>query len=157
MMKLSKQAGIFCLFYLLSLGGYAQIAEMVLVKGGTFKMGSKDTLFIDETPQHQVKVNDFYIGKYEVTVGEWEAFCKATEKAMPEKPEWGWQKENPIVNINWFEAIEYCNWRSKQESKTPCYVIDSNRVNIKCNFNANGYRLLTEAGVGICSQWGTEK
>lgn len=47
--------------------------EFVLVKGGCFKMG--DTFGDgedDEKPVHEVCVGDFYIGKYEVTQGQWE-------------------------------------------------------------------------------------
>jgi len=39
--------------------------EMIFVKGGTFSMGSNEV--DDEKPIHQVTLNDFYIGKYEVT------------------------------------------------------------------------------------------
>jgi len=48
--------------------------EMVLVKGGCFQMG--DTFGEggdDEKPVHEVCVDDFYIGKYEVMQGEWES------------------------------------------------------------------------------------
>ncbi len=48
--------------------------EMVLVKGGCFQMG--DTFGEggdDEKPVHEVCVDDFYIGQYEVTQGEWES------------------------------------------------------------------------------------
>ena len=48
--------------------------EMVLVKGGCFQMG--DTFGEggdDEKPVHEVCVDDFYIGKYEVTQDEWES------------------------------------------------------------------------------------
>lgn len=48
--------------------------ELVRVKGGCFKMG--DT-FGDggpqERPVHEVCVKDFYLGKYEVTQGQWQA------------------------------------------------------------------------------------
>ena len=39
--------------------------DMIFVKGGTFKMGSNDGES-DEKPIHDVRVSDFYIGKYEV-------------------------------------------------------------------------------------------
>ncbi len=42
---------------------------MVLVKGGTFKMGGNR--YDDEQPIHTVTVYDFYIGKYEVTQKQW--------------------------------------------------------------------------------------
>ena len=44
---------------------------MVAVKGGTFKMGSKEEK--DENPIHSVTVSDFYMGKYEVTQAQWRA------------------------------------------------------------------------------------
>ncbi len=48
--------------------------EMVLVKGGCFKMGdSFGEGSQNETPVHEVCVDDFYIGKYEVTQSEWKS------------------------------------------------------------------------------------
>ncbi|RLD85161.1 MAG: hypothetical protein DRJ09_13245, partial [Bacteroidetes bacterium] len=46
--------------------------EIVFVQGGTFQMGSSNGVGDnDEHPQHTVTVNDFYIGKYEVTQKQW--------------------------------------------------------------------------------------
>ena len=48
--------------------------EFVFVKGGCYEMG--DTFGDgrpDEKPVHNVCVNDFYMGKYEVTQGQWQA------------------------------------------------------------------------------------
>jgi formylglycine-generating enzyme required for sulfatase activity len=54
--------------------------EFVFVKGGCFRMGD---LYADgspdERPVHEVCVDDFYLGKYEVTQGEW-------HKLMGENP-----------------------------------------------------------------------
>jgi serine/threonine protein kinase/formylglycine-generating enzyme required for sulfatase activity len=51
--------------------------QMVFVKGGTFTMGCTSEQGRDcdnnEKPAHQVTVNDFYIGKYEVTQKQWRA------------------------------------------------------------------------------------
>lgn len=51
--------------------------EMVYVKGGTFSMGATaeqgDDFWDDEKPVHQVTLSDYYIGKFEVTQGLWEA------------------------------------------------------------------------------------
>lgn len=51
--------------------------EMVKVEGGTFTMGATSEqgsdASDDESPAHQVTLSDFYIGKYEVTQGLWEA------------------------------------------------------------------------------------
>ena len=50
---------------------------MVQVQGGTFNMGSSKGT-IDETPVHKVTVDNFSIGKYEVTIGEFKKFVDAT-------------------------------------------------------------------------------
>src|SRR4030095_5281239 len=47
--------------------------EFVLIPAGTFKMGS-NTGDQDERPVHEVTISKaFYLGKYEVTQGQWEA------------------------------------------------------------------------------------
>ena len=61
------------------LGGiFEKIAkdEMVFVEGGTFFMGATAEqvvdAFDDEKPEHEVTLDDFYIGKFEVTQAMWE-------------------------------------------------------------------------------------
>ncbi|MBN1250986.1 MAG: formylglycine-generating enzyme family protein [Bacteroidales bacterium] len=104
---------------------FAQIKpEMVFVKGGTFKMGNLNG-DSDEKPVHNVTLDDFYIGKYEVTVAEYKAYCNATGNKMPPSPnsawyelhpnakKWEWIDKYPIVHIDWNAANEYCKWLSK--------------------------------------------
>ena len=107
--------------------------NLVFVKGGQFMMGSKNNP--QEQPVHEVRLNDFYIGKYEVTVREYLQFCEATKSHYPQ-----WMKskdvfnpkataenyykntdykplENmdlPIVGVSWSNAVAYCKWLSKQ-------------------------------------------
>src|SRR5690606_29882117 len=82
--------------------------EFVLVKGGTFEMGD---VFGegggDEKPVHTVTVGDFYLGKTEVTVGQYHTFCQATGRSMPGAPSWGWQEDHPIVRVSWDDAMAY--------------------------------------------------
>lgn len=54
----------------------ADDAEMVLIKGGTFKMGSEE--FVDAKPIHEVKVNDFWMDEHEVTNAQFARFVEAT-------------------------------------------------------------------------------
>jgi formylglycine-generating enzyme required for sulfatase activity len=86
--------------------------EFVLIQGGTFQMGDVmvDNEANDEKPVHSVTVSDFYLGKTEVTVSQFRAFCSATGRSMPEAPSWGWQDDNPIVNVSWNDAKAFCDW-----------------------------------------------
>lgn len=47
----------------------------------------------------------------------------------------------PCANVSWFGAVTYCNFRSHLEGLTPCYDLDD----WSCSWNADGYRLPTEA------------
>jgi len=129
--------------------------NMVFVKGGTFQMGSKDG-DSDET-SHTVTLSDYYIGRYEVTFQEYDAFCVATGKEKPSDQGWG-RKKRPVINVHWYDALEYCNWLSKVHDLQAVYIIDKSRKNpnntssyddlkwlVSINWNANGYRLPTEA------------
>lgn len=117
-----------------------ELDNMVFVKGGTFQMGSKDGES-DETP-HSVTLSDYYMGRYEVTFEEYDAFCVATGRDKPDDKGWG-RKKRPVINANWYDAIEYCNWLSKKHNFQQVYTI--NGTTITPNWNANGYRLPTEA------------
>ena len=49
---------------------------------------------------------------------------------------------DPMVEVSWYGAAAYCNWRSQQEGKEQCY----NHLNYwPCDFTKNGYHLPTEA------------
>jgi formylglycine-generating enzyme required for sulfatase activity len=49
----------------------------------------------------------------------------------------------PIHFVDWYDAVEYCNKRSRMEGLTPCYTGSGNHIT--CNFKADGFRLPTEA------------
>ncbi len=95
----------------------ATSTEMIFVTGGTFLMGQKDGEF-DEKPVHEVTLSNFYIGKYEVTVSEYQKFCKATKRSMPKEPEWGWQEDHPIINTSWNDAMAFIEWLNSETGET---------------------------------------
>ncbi|MDX1943592.1 MAG: SUMF1/EgtB/PvdO family nonheme iron enzyme [Saprospiraceae bacterium] len=135
-----------------------EIPDFVFVKGGTYQMGDQfGEGESDEKPVHSVTVSDFYMSMNEVTFAEYDAFCSATGRTKPSDSGWG-RDRRPVINISWYDAIEYCNWRSKQESLQAVYTIDKSRKDanntssyddvkwtVTCNWAANGYRLPTEA------------
>jgi len=47
----------------------------------------------------------------------------------------------PCVEVSWYGALAFCNYRSEMEGLTPCYDLSD----WSCNWSANGYRLPTEA------------
>jgi len=123
----------------------ASLSErMVLVEGGTFMMsctsGQQDC--DDEKLVHKVKVSSFYMGTTEVSFEEYDAYCDATGKEKPNDMGWGGGKR-PVINVNWYDAIKYCNWLSESEDLDACYTLNGNTV--YCAFDKNGYRLPTEA------------
>ena len=110
---------------------------MVFVEGGTFQMGGTSS---DDNgkPVHSVTVSDFYIGKYEVTQSEYESVMGKNPAKFKQTG-----KDAPVENVSWYDAVEFCNKLSDQEGLDRCYT--GSGKNIKCVFNANGYRLPTEA------------
>ena len=118
------------------------LPEMVLVEPGNFQMGSADGPS-DERPAHAVRLTrPFYIAKYEVTFEEYDRFCNDTVGHKKPKEEWGRGKQ-PVMGVDWNDALAYCNWLSEKEGLTPCYT--GKGILIQCDFSAKGYRLPTEA------------
>jgi formylglycine-generating enzyme required for sulfatase activity len=92
--------------------------ELIKVTGGSFTMGDEHGLGgEDEQPTHQVTLTDYFIGKTEVTVSQYRTYCNDTGVSMPEAPDWGWNDNDPIVNVNWNDAINYCDWLSEKLDK----------------------------------------
>ncbi|MDR1029459.1 MAG: formylglycine-generating enzyme family protein [Treponema sp.] len=110
-------------------------ANMVRVEGGTFLMGGTNG-DSDEKPVHTVTVKSFYMGRTEVTQKEW-------KEIMGNDPSYFKGDNLPVEQVNWYEAVEYCNRLSLKEGLSPAYQGSGN--NIVCDFNATGYRLPTEA------------
>lgn len=92
------------------------LGSWVLVIGGTYQMGRNDLR--DARPEHTVTLSTYFIGKYEVTVKEYRAYTDATKKVFPAEPAGGWNDNNPIVNVTWYDADAYCKWLDSTSVKT---------------------------------------
>ncbi|PSJ71396.1 sulfatase-modifying factor protein, partial [Sphingobacteriales bacterium UPWRP_1] len=130
-------------------------AHMKYIKGGSFEMGDVfGEGYNSEKPVHGVTVDDFYMSAYCVTFEEYDAFCVATGREKPDDRGWG-RGKLPVINVTWYDAVEYCNWLSKQQGLTLAYTI--NGGNVSCNWSASGYRLPTEAEWEYAAREGGKK
>ncbi|MEM6403719.1 MAG: formylglycine-generating enzyme family protein [Cyanobacteria bacterium P01_D01_bin.116] len=96
--------------------------EMVLIKGGTFLMGTsdeeierlvkkfKEDYFREEAPQHQVTVPNFFMGRYQVTQEQWisVAALPQVERELESEPSHFKGDDLPVEQVTWYDAVEFC-------------------------------------------------
>ena len=122
--------------------------EMLLIAGGVgWRGGTGSDINSDEGPAGRVQISTFLLGRNEVTVQQYLDFCSSTGKEFPPDPGFpglgDYLKSYPdaaIVNVSWYDAVEYCNWLSEISGFKPAYTDLGASVP-----NSNGYRLPTEA------------
>lgn len=114
---------------------------MILVKGGTFEMGAN--AFEDQKPSHKVTVDSFYIGKYEVTVELFDAFCEDQGLEFVKLASSNPRGKTAMTHVSWFEACQFANWLSRKDGYSAAYVMMGETVII--DSKSDGYRLPTEA------------
>ncbi|WP_287138526.1 formylglycine-generating enzyme family protein [Crocosphaera sp.] len=105
------------------------ILEMVDIPSGTFTMGSPENKgYSQERPQHNVTLSSFFMGKYPITQAQWKAIASLTDlkenidlEEDPSSFKNPYQKDQetidrwlrPVENVNWYEAVEFCQRLSK--------------------------------------------
>lgn len=91
--------------------------EMVYIPPGRFMMGSTNVGSRDEGPVHEVTINQsFYIGKYEVTQGQWQAvtgskaprFQIRSNKGNPSNFK-NCGSNCPVEQVSWNDAQDFIN------------------------------------------------
>ncbi|MBN1593705.1 MAG: formylglycine-generating enzyme family protein [Candidatus Coatesbacteria bacterium] len=119
------------------------------IPAGSFLMGSPSTeeeRDTDEGPQRTVHISEFMLSPTEITQKQWQDVM-------------GWNDshcngdDNPVEMITWFDCLSFCNELSETDGYTKCYTITNaqysgNRMtsaDVTCDFEADGYRLPTEA------------
>ena len=87
--------------------------EMVSIPGGSFLMGSpenEERRNNNESPQHQVNVPPFFLGKHPVTQQQYEA-------VMGNNPSYFKGANRPVEHISWNDAVEFCRRLSQKTGK----------------------------------------
>ena len=138
------------------------IEGKVFVRGGDATLNGKE-----------VTLSSFWISPYEVTQEEFVSVMTGNTNGIEPNPSrftsnpaaGEVQGRRPVECVSWYDAIVYCNLLSMKEDLTPCYTIKGSTdpalwgtspastsaedytdwESVTCNFNANGYRLPTEA------------
>lgn len=104
---------------------------------------------IPEFTTGMVRVSDnigvFYVDAAEVTVAGYLEFLRERVREVPDDPGfsdhpnyWSTSTALPAVNVAWFDAMAYCNWRSAALGLTAAYDSTGNVIP-----GADGFRLLT--------------
>jgi formylglycine-generating enzyme required for sulfatase activity len=107
--------------------------NMIFVEGGTFQMGSEKGSSL-ESPVHQVTLNNFYIGQYEVTQKQW-------QDVMGNNPSKFNDCSNcPVENVSWDDVQEFLKNLNKKTGKNYRLPTEAEWEFAACGGNAsNGY------------------
>jgi formylglycine-generating enzyme required for sulfatase activity len=120
--------------------------ELVLVRPGTFAMGSRrgePARRPNETERRVQLTRAFYISAKEVTNHEFRQFSHAHTPS----PFSGFEldgDEQPASRIAWGDAVLFCNWLSQKEGLAPAYEVRGGNLFL-IEPIGTGYRLPTEA------------
>ncbi|MBD2134153.1 SUMF1/EgtB/PvdO family nonheme iron enzyme [Sphaerospermopsis sp. FACHB-1094] len=116
--------------------GNGVILEMVEIPGGTFLMGSPESeegRDSDESPQHQVTVPSFFMGKYPVTQEQYQAIMgnnpsyfqgngstSLTNRGSTSLTNRGstlLTNQRPVESVSWNDAVKFCQRLSQKTGK----------------------------------------
>jgi formylglycine-generating enzyme required for sulfatase activity len=132
--------------------------QMRLLPSGTFRMGSGSAdiggfgASADEEPLHTVTLDSFHIDTTEVTQADYVSLMVVNPSR-----EINGDSMLPVENVTWFDAVLYCNARSRREGLDTDTVYSytgivgapgngcTNLVNLTIDPTRKGYRLPTEA------------
>ena len=117
----------------ISVSGSAEspnLGKLVCFTGGTFAMGPG---------RRSVKLSrGWCVMEHEVTQGQWEAMGEKNKSKFS-----ACGADCPVERVSWNDALDFANRVSEAEGLTPVY--EGSGAKARCNWDANGYRLLTSA------------
>ena len=114
--------------------------EWVRIDPGSFLMGTRfdePGRHGDEVPHEVILTTPFQIGATEVTQAQWTAI-------MDFNPSRRHADELPVENVNWLDAVRFCNKLSEVAGLRPAYDVSEDE-HVEWDRTSDGYRLPTEA------------
>ena len=75
---------------------------------------------------HPVKLSSYRLARYETTNWQYHLFCISTGRDSIERTREGWplQGNLPVVNVSWYDGIQYSNWLNEQKGLAKAYAVD---------------------------------
>jgi formylglycine-generating enzyme required for sulfatase activity len=108
-------------YFIEDLGNGIQL-EMVMIPSGSFMMGSpekEDGSRDSERPQHEVTIEPFWLGQYQVTQAQWKAvaaFPQVNKELNPDPSRFKGDNR-PVEQVSWKDAVEFCDRLSKHTKR----------------------------------------
>lgn len=145
--------GVSAFFRVITAAAAPPPGTMVLISGGAFQMGDSFAEGSNsERPVHSVQISGFYLQNTEVTKAQWDTVRTwGLNNGYTDLPTGAAKAAaHPVSSVTWDQAVKHCNARSEMEGLTPCYTASGGIYRtgtdiVACDWNANGYRLPTEA------------
>ncbi|MCB0262844.1 MAG: SUMF1/EgtB/PvdO family nonheme iron enzyme [Calditrichaeota bacterium] len=88
--------------------------EFCYIPGGPFYMGSEENK--NEKPPHlnETLNKPFWVARYPVTVAQYRQFLIDSGKESADPAEIIANPTHPVVEISWYDAIEFCKWLNRR-------------------------------------------
>jgi formylglycine-generating enzyme required for sulfatase activity len=91
--------------------------EIIAIPGGTYLMGSSESKpSMNEQPVHSVTIQPFWISKYTITKSQWKSVASlpTVNHALKKLPSRSGSADHPVVQVSWYEAVEFCERLSRK-------------------------------------------
>jgi formylglycine-generating enzyme required for sulfatase activity len=73
----------------------------------------------EEMPQHTLTLPRYFIGRYPVTVAQFQAFVEDSGEQPEDAECLRGLPNHPVVNVTWYEVLKYCNWLTERLREWP--------------------------------------